>query len=90
MPEMAARLPNGVMYELRRFYYDTAQTSNPVAMTALTKVVPISQVLFGTDYPYRTSLDHVVGLSGCGFTSEQLQAIERDNAIRLLPRLKAV
>jgi predicted TIM-barrel fold metal-dependent hydrolase len=87
VPEMAARLPHGVMYELQRFYYDTAQTANPVAMSALTKVVPVSQVLFGTDFPYRTSQDHVTGLGRCGFTAEQLRAIYRDNALRLLPRL---
>jgi hypothetical protein len=38
-------VPKGVLYELRKMYYDTAQTSNPVAMGALRKVVPVSQVV---------------------------------------------
>ena len=48
---------------LQRFHYDTAQVANPAAMAALTKVVPTSQILFGTDFPFRTSLDHVKGLN---------------------------
>jgi predicted TIM-barrel fold metal-dependent hydrolase len=78
-----------VEHELRRFYYDTAQASHPMALASLTKLIPISQVLFGTDFPYRTAADHVAGLAGYGFSASDLQAIERDNAIRLLPRLAA-
>ena len=40
--------------ELNRFYYDTAQISNAVTIGALAKLVPISQIVYGTDYPYRT------------------------------------
>jgi predicted TIM-barrel fold metal-dependent hydrolase len=79
---------DGVMAELKRFYYDTAQTSNPIAMAALTKMVAVSQIVFGTDYPYRTGIDHVKGLREAGlFTDEQLASIERGNALKLLPRL---
>ena len=51
------------MAELKRFYYDTAQISNAVTLAALAKLVPISQIVYGTDYPYRTSEDHVKGLT---------------------------
>lgn len=88
-PKMAARVPNGVMHELKRFYYDTAWTSNPMALSALTKLVDVSQILFGSDYPYRTGADHVKGLAEYGFSAADLQAIGRDNAVRLLPRWKA-
>jgi 6-methylsalicylate decarboxylase len=40
--------------EIRRFYYDTAQVSNAVTIGALAKLVPVSQIVYGTDYPYRT------------------------------------
>ena len=76
-----------VLGELRRFYYDTAQTSNPVAMAALTKFIPISQIVYGTDYPYRSAAEHTKGLSEI-FSSADLRAIERDNALRILPRLR--
>ena len=39
---------------LRSFYYDTAQVSHPAAMSSLIKVVPTSQILFGTDFPFRS------------------------------------
>lgn len=77
-----------VMGEIQRFYYDTAQASNPIAMASLTKMVATSQIVFGTDYPYRTSEDHVKGLAGV-FGPADLKMIERDNALRILPRLRA-
>lgn len=73
-----------VRQEIRRFYYDTAQASNPISMAALTQMVDVSQIVFGTDYPYRTGIDHVNGLSAI-FNASQLRAIERDNALRILP-----
>ena len=77
-----------VTNELRRFYYDTAQASNPIAMASLTKMVATSQIVFGTDYPYRGSEEHVKGLSAI-FSSAELRAIDRENALRILPRLRA-
>ena len=87
--EAAAKTPEGVMTLLRKFYYDTAQTPNAAAMAALTKVVPISQILFGTDFPFRTSADHVNGLKQI-FGDADLRRIESDNPRALLPRLKAL
>jgi 6-methylsalicylate decarboxylase len=86
---LAARVPNGVEAELKRFYYDTAQAAHPYALASLTKLVPTSQIVFGTDFPYRTAIDHVRGLADYGFGASDLQAIERDNAVRLMPQLKA-
>jgi predicted TIM-barrel fold metal-dependent hydrolase len=86
IPAYGKLLPNGLMHELTRFYYDTAQASNATALGCLRSIVPASQVVFGTDYPYRTGLDHVKGVAGCGFTPAEVQAIDRDNALRLLPQ----
>jgi len=86
---LASRVPNGVEAELRRFYYDTAQAAHPYALASLTKLIPVSQIVFGTDFPYRTAIDHVKGLADYGFGASDLQAIDRDNAIRLMPRLRA-
>jgi predicted TIM-barrel fold metal-dependent hydrolase len=83
-------VPEGTLAELTRFYYDTAQTSNKASMSALTAVIPTSQILFGTDFPYRTAIDHVKGLRASGvFTDAQIMDIERGNALKLLPRLNA-
>jgi predicted TIM-barrel fold metal-dependent hydrolase len=56
-------------------------------MAALLKLVPLSQVLFGSDYPYLTVLQNLEDLSGAGLTVAQCQAIERRNALALLPHL---
>jgi predicted TIM-barrel fold metal-dependent hydrolase len=89
-PQYAAQLPKGYVAEASKFFYDTAQASNPAAMSALRKVVPISQIVFGTDYPFRTSIDHVKGLKECGvFSAQEVHAIERENTVRLLPRRRA-
>jgi predicted TIM-barrel fold metal-dependent hydrolase len=81
-------VPEGTLAELRRFYYDTAQTANKAAMSALSAIIPVSQIVFGTDFPYRTSIDPVKGLRDAGvFTDAQLMDIERGNALKLLPRL---
>ena len=76
-----------VLSELRQFYYDTAQASNPVAMASLTKFIPISNIVYGTDYPYRTAEDHTKGLAQI-FSGADLRAIERENALRILPRMR--
>jgi predicted TIM-barrel fold metal-dependent hydrolase len=81
-------LPGGALPELRRFYYEIAQANHPGALAALLKMAPISQVLFGSDYPFRQVSDAVEGVAKYDFTKAQRQAIERDNAVRLLPRLK--
>jgi 6-methylsalicylate decarboxylase len=88
VPNAKATVPEGTLAELRRFYYDTAQTSNKGSMSALAAIIPVSQIVFGTDFPYRTGIEHVRGLRESGvFTDAQLMDIERGNALRLLPRL---
>jgi 6-methylsalicylate decarboxylase len=73
--------------ELQRFYYDTAQIANAVTIGALVKLVPVSQVVFGSDFPYRTAEQHVKGLA-TAFDAADLKLIERDNALRILERLR--
>jgi predicted TIM-barrel fold metal-dependent hydrolase len=54
-------------------------------MSALRQTVPASQILFGTDFPFTTMVDHVRGLQSSGvFNTEELRAIAGDNVTRLL------
>jgi predicted TIM-barrel fold metal-dependent hydrolase len=74
------------MHELRKFHYDIAQAFQAPPLLALKKMVPISQIVFGTDFPFRSTEEHVKGLRDAGvFSAPELHAIERDNALRLLP-----
>ena len=47
-----------------------------------------AQVLFGSDYPYRTGEDHVKGIIDYGFSQADLDASGRGNAMRLMPQWK--
>jgi predicted TIM-barrel fold metal-dependent hydrolase len=85
-------VPTGedVLRELRKMYYDTAQSSNPVTMAALRKVVPVSQILYGTDYWYRSAAETGQGLTTSRvFNAEELRSINRSNAERILPRYRS-
>ena len=85
----SARDQHDFRAEVSKFYYDTAQTFNPVPMTALKQIVPMTQILFGTDYPYRSSSENTKGLlAGKAFDATELGMVKRGNAMRLLPRLR--
>lgn len=81
-------LPAGVMHELKKFYYDTAQGNHAGALDALMRIVPVSQVLYGTDFPFRDGAEANAALASYRFSVAERVAIDRDNALRLMPRLK--
>ena len=84
------RMPAGFIAEAKKFYYDTAGATNRGALVSLLELVSSSQILFGTDFPPGgTNAALAKALSDLGlFKPSDLQAIERDNAVRLLPRLR--
>ena len=88
--QFAARLPRGLLAELQRFYYDVAQIAYPAPMAALMKLIPVTQILFGTDFTFRTAAEIAEGLDGCSISAPARRAIDRDNALRLFPRFKHV
>jgi predicted TIM-barrel fold metal-dependent hydrolase len=86
-PEFREKLPDGVMFELKRLYFDTALSANELIFSSLLKFVPHEQVLFGSDYPYApepTTVASIKGLANLGLAPDVLHAIERTNALRLL------
>jgi len=88
-PASAASPEIALLNELRRFHYDTGHSNNVRTMTALKQIIPVSQILFGTDYPYTQVSDEVKGLQECGvFNAEELRAISRENALTLIPKYK--
>lgn len=89
MKELADKLPNGVEYELRKLHYEIASSANAPAIASLMKLVPVSQIMFGSDYPFVPIEVTADGMSKLGLSAANLQAIGRDNAIAFLPRFKA-
>jgi 6-methylsalicylate decarboxylase len=89
-PEFKDKVPNGVLPELRRLYYDTALSANWLAFRSLFELVGSDRVLFGSDYPFApeaTMAATVKGLADMGLGDAVLRAIERDNALTLFPHL---
>src|SRR3546814_10927691 len=75
----------GILHELRRMYYDTAQCSNPIALRALRDTVLPSQILFCSDYWYSTSVATVRGLhTSVVFSDNVLALVKTGNASILL------
>ena len=90
VPAIGARMAVDTETQLRRFYYDTAQASNPDTMSMLTKIVPASQIVFGTDFPFRKTQMHVENLAKGPFTPQELRGIYRGNVLRMMPQLEAL
>lgn len=87
-PEDRARfVPNGAEYELQRQYYDVASVAmNPAGMAAVLKLWPSTQITYGSDAPFGSTTGIVEALMKLDLAPALLQAIHRDNALRLFPR----
>lgn len=77
---------NSRLYHVRRFFYDTAGSANPILMQSIAKLAGLSQIVFGTDYPFGNGAAIAEGMRSVGFTDGQLHAIDRENALRILPK----
>jgi len=88
MKDFSALAPDGYRAEIARLHFDTATAANPISLGALRAVVPVSQIMYGSDFPYGNIRSNLEGLHNCGLSKGDLAAIERDNALRLVPRLK--
>jgi 6-methylsalicylate decarboxylase len=88
--KIASSLPNGPWSEIKKLYFDTAQASDPWNFGAARSYMPITQLLFGSDYPFIQVSDTVNALLDIGLSDADQRAVTRDNALRLFPRLQAV
>lgn len=86
-PDLAARLPEGPVAELKRLCFDTANVTNGPALAALGAFVSWDQILFGTDYPYVGTRVQHDELAANLPDKAALAAVKRGNAERLIPRL---
>jgi predicted TIM-barrel fold metal-dependent hydrolase len=87
-PDIAQRLPNGLLHEVQKVYVDTASMNSPYPWPTLLKLLPVSHILFGTDFPFFSAAVIAKGLSEVGLPASDLHAIERENALEIFPRLK--
>jgi predicted TIM-barrel fold metal-dependent hydrolase len=88
-PNAAKVMPNGVLAELRKLYYDTASADSEGSMAALRVMAPLNHIMFGSDYPFVKVAEGVKHMQENEMSDADRAAIERGNAIALLPRLGA-
>lgn len=74
---------NSKLYHLRRFYYDTALSANPIQMQALKSLVGVEKIVFGSDFPFMALHDTVESLAECGFSDTEMAAVNRGNVLTL-------
>jgi predicted TIM-barrel fold metal-dependent hydrolase len=84
---IAAAAPDGIMAEIARLYFETANANYPASIDALLDVVPSSHVFFGTDYPYVSVTDNTAAFKSLKLAPAVRAAIASSNARTLIPHL---
>ena len=56
-------------------------------MAAVLKLWPITQLTYGSDAPFGSTVAIAEGITRLGLTDADLKLIQRGNAVRLFPRL---
>ncbi|MGH6910899.1 MAG: amidohydrolase family protein, partial [Phenylobacterium sp.] len=82
-----------VFETLARLYYDVALSAHPIAFAGLRRIAPIGHILFGSDWPFTPEAGvarNIGQLGDNGLSDADLQAIARENALRIFPRLAAL
>jgi predicted TIM-barrel fold metal-dependent hydrolase len=78
-------MPRSFAHEVAKFYYEISSSADPVTMQSLQSYVPISRIMLGTDSPFIGPMaPNIAQLTHLGLSADDLAAIERGNAMRLL------
>lgn len=83
--ERAVPLPEALA-AFTRFYYDTALSVTPQQIAALRALAPVSQIVYGTDFPFAPAERVVMSeaiFAALPFTPEEQVAVRFGNAARL-------
>jgi predicted TIM-barrel fold metal-dependent hydrolase len=88
-PAFAGNNPRGVEFELKRLYCDTASAESAPQFAAMMQFFPTSHILYGSDAPFVTPHHSVEELDKIALSMPMRAAIERENALAILPRVKA-
>lgn len=82
-----------VFATLARLYYDVALSGHPVPFNALRAIAPITQILFGSDWPFTPEFGvarNAATLATNPLSESDAHAIAHENAKRIFPRLMAL
>lgn len=76
--------PDGIVRELGRLHFETANAAYPPAMNALLSFADASRIYFGTDYPFVSVAENVAAFCALDLDAGMRKAITSENACRLL------
>jgi predicted TIM-barrel fold metal-dependent hydrolase len=79
--------PEGIVAELARLNFETANANYQPNIDAALDLVPLSHLVFGTDYPYVSVDSNVKSFGTLKISPAARRAIARENALRLIPGL---
>jgi predicted TIM-barrel fold metal-dependent hydrolase len=88
--DLKKAVPNGVIPELSRLYYDTALSTNKFSFSCLQLLVKPDHILFGSDFPQApesTTVSSIKELNELGLEPSVLRGILRDHSAKLFPKL---
>lgn len=85
-PDYATLVPDGFEDAIARLYFDVATSMYPASYASLRAVMPLSQILLGTDYPFQPIPGTTKGFNSLVTSAGERSAITRDNALRLFPQ----
>jgi len=79
-------VPKGAEYELKKLIYEVSNATSPTSLAAVAALVPPSQIVFGTDYPFVPIEATIAGIDA--FWAGALRdPVYRANAATLLRHL---
>lgn len=89
LPDLAPKIPKGVLTYLRRFYFDTALSPSPFALAALLQLVEPDHILFGSDFPFAPAplvLQEAKAVDDLAILADAVRAgVKRGHALKLFP-----
>jgi 6-methylsalicylate decarboxylase len=87
---MQKYLPDGFEATVKRQFYDIASVAtNPAGMAAVFRLLPTSQLFYGSDAPFGSTTGIANELAKFALPATEIKAIRRENALRLFPRYAA-
>ena len=90
---LSEKTPQEFLEDARRFYFDTALSTNKLTLTLLIDFASKDHVLFGSDFPYaptKTIETHTKMLETSELDEKTKQKVATKNALTLFPRLQDV
>src|SRR6201987_6127503 len=82
-------MPDGPVPIVRKYFYEIAQGNLPGQFAALLDMVPASQLMFGSDFPFRDGVEASEGFAAYTFSDADRAAINSGTALKLMPNLAA-